>query len=62
MELDNVDQAGLKLTELSLPLPPSAGMKGVCHMPSPANAPLHHVCAVPEKAKEDGCLILRKWS
>jgi hypothetical protein len=27
----SVDQVGLKLIELHLPLPPSAGIKGVCH-------------------------------
>ena len=31
LELALVDQAGLKLTEIHLPLPPSAGIKGMCH-------------------------------
>ena len=34
LELALVDQAGVKLTEIHLPLPPeflSAGIKGVCH-------------------------------
>jgi hypothetical protein len=26
-----INQAGLELTEMGLPLPPSAGIKGVCH-------------------------------
>ena len=31
LELALVGQAGLELTEICLPLPPSAGIKGLCH-------------------------------
>ena len=31
LELALVDQFGLRLTEIHLPLPPHAGNKGVCH-------------------------------
>lgn len=31
LELALIDQAGLKITEICLPLPPSAGTKGVHH-------------------------------
>lgn len=27
----SVDRAGLELTEMQLPLPPGAGVEGVCH-------------------------------